>query len=124
MHESRHDAGHGRRLVVPVQGDQDGVINDMCGTNATFTHMGSIASRDLRNHTADALRRVREGERVIVTVHGEAVAELVPPPAARRPTSISRAALLSLVDRSSADPALRDELRALGDESTDDLGTL
>lgn len=83
--------------------------------------MGSIASRDLRNHTADALRRVREGERVVVTVHGEAVAELVPPRSPGRRPFLTRAELASALASSAADPGLRDDLRALGDESTDDL---
>lgn len=86
--------------------------------------MGSIASRDLRNHTADALRRVREGERVMVTVHGEPVAELVPPSSPRRRPYLTRAELENVLRVVSADPGLRDDLRALGDESTDDLPDL
>jgi prevent-host-death family protein len=37
-----------------------------------------IPQRQLRNHTADLLRRVEEGERLRITVHGHPVAELVP----------------------------------------------
>jgi prevent-host-death family protein len=37
-----------------------------------------IPQRELRNHTADLLRRVEAGERLRITVHGHPVAELVP----------------------------------------------
>lgn len=37
-----------------------------------------IPQRQLRNHTADLLRRVETGERLRITVHGHPVAELVP----------------------------------------------
>jgi prevent-host-death family protein len=37
-----------------------------------------VPSRELRNHTADVLRRVEEGERVEITVNGRPVAELGP----------------------------------------------
>lgn len=37
-----------------------------------------IPQRQLRNHTADLLRRVEDGERLRITVHGHPVAELVP----------------------------------------------
>ena len=37
-----------------------------------------VPQRDLRNRTAELLRRVERGERLRVTVHGHPVAELVP----------------------------------------------
>jgi prevent-host-death family protein len=37
-----------------------------------------IPQRELRNHTADVLRRVEQGERVEITVNGHPVAELGP----------------------------------------------
>lgn len=37
-----------------------------------------IPQRELRNRTADLLRRVEAGERLRITVHGHPVAELVP----------------------------------------------
>lgn len=40
--------------------------------------MGMVASRDLRNHTAEVLRRVARGEQITVTVNGESAAKLVP----------------------------------------------
>jgi prevent-host-death family protein len=37
-----------------------------------------VPQRQLRNNTADLLRRVEAGERLRITVHGHPVAELVP----------------------------------------------
>jgi prevent-host-death family protein len=37
-----------------------------------------VPQRELRNHTAEVLRRVEEGERVEITVNGRPVAELGP----------------------------------------------
>ena len=37
-----------------------------------------IGVRDLRNHTGRIIQAVRDGERVVLTVHGEAVADIVP----------------------------------------------
>jgi prevent-host-death family protein len=82
--------------------------------------MTSVASRDLRNHTADVLRRVAAGERVTVTVRGDVVAEIIPPQH-RRPRFLRPHEVAALP---MADAALRAELAALGDESTDELGPL
>ena len=40
--------------------------------------MSVISVRELRNHTADVVRRVRAGESIEVTVYGEPVMELRP----------------------------------------------
>ncbi len=82
--------------------------------------MDSIPSRDLRNHTADALARVAAGEVLAVTVRGVAVAELHPP-GDRRPHFFTPADFDRIV-RTQADPGLREELRELAGETTDDLG--
>ncbi|HEX8068258.1 MAG TPA: type II toxin-antitoxin system prevent-host-death family antitoxin [Thermoleophilaceae bacterium] len=37
-----------------------------------------IPQRELRNNTAELLRRVERGERLRITVHGHPVADLVP----------------------------------------------
>lgn len=37
-----------------------------------------VPQRDLRNKTAELLRRVERGEQLRITVHGHPVAELVP----------------------------------------------
>ncbi|HEY0951211.1 type II toxin-antitoxin system prevent-host-death family antitoxin [Nocardioides sp.] len=85
--------------------------------------MDAVASRDLRNHTADVLRRVGEGGVVAVTVRGEVVAELHPPGDAR-PRSWRRAELAAWLTSEQADAGLRADLRVLAGESTDDLGPL
>jgi prevent-host-death family protein len=82
--------------------------------------MGTIASRDLRNHTAAVLDRVRAGERVVVTVHGEAVAEIAPPPSAR-PWFLPKAELVRVLASAAADPALLDDLRELAGQTTDQV---
>ncbi|MPV49094.1 MULTISPECIES: type II toxin-antitoxin system Phd/YefM family antitoxin [unclassified Pseudactinotalea] len=85
--------------------------------------MANVASRDLRNHTGDVLRRVTEGERITVTQHGRPVAE-ISPAAPTRPAFFSRAELAELLLAGQADPALRDELSILAGETTDDLGPI
>jgi prevent-host-death family protein len=85
--------------------------------------MTVVASRDLRNHTAEILRKVADGDRVTITVNGTPVAELGPVTAARRP-SIPRRELATLLARHQADPGLRDDLAALAGDTTDDLGSL
>jgi prevent-host-death family protein len=42
---------------------------------------GDVSVRELRNHTAEVLRRVEAGERLRVTVDRRPVAELAPLPA-------------------------------------------
>lgn len=85
--------------------------------------MGAVASRDLRNHTADVLRRVASGERVSITVHGEVVAELVPVEA-KRPRAFRRAQALDVLASHGADPGLRADLAWISGDTTDDLGPL
>jgi prevent-host-death family protein len=85
--------------------------------------MSVVASRDLRNHTAAVLRRVKQGERVTVTVNGSPVAEIGPVRVPRR-LSMSRNEFAELVLRHRADPALRDDLEHLAGDTTDDLGPI
>jgi prevent-host-death family protein len=85
--------------------------------------MATVASRDLRNHTADVLRQVAGGAIVTVTVNGRPVAEISPVSASRRP-SIPRRELIGIVVRQQADPGLRADLAALAGATTDDLEPL
>lgn len=85
--------------------------------------MTEIASRELRNDTAGVLRRVEAGESLTITTNGRPVAQLVPLPRRRR-TGMSRAELISLLNEAQADPGLRDDLRELAGETTDDLGPI
>jgi prevent-host-death family protein len=85
--------------------------------------MTAVASRDLRNHTAEVLKRVAAGDRVTITVNGAPVAELGPVRASRR-MSMNRQEQLAILTQAQADPALRQELATLVPETTDDLGPI
>lgn len=85
--------------------------------------MSEVASRELRNDTAGVLRRVQAGEEVTVTVNGKPVAQLVPlQRTSRRP--IPRAEFVRRLRTSQADPGLREDLRRLAGDTTDDLGPI
>lgn len=88
--------------------------------SATITHMTTVASRDLRNHTAEVLRQVSDGTRVTITVNGRPVAE-IGPVRATRPQFLSTADLISLISRRQADPGLTRDLEVLAGDTTDDL---
>lgn len=85
--------------------------------------MTEIAARDLRNRTADVLRRVAGGEPVTITSRGRPVAELIPVREARR-RPIARAELVRRLTVAQADAGLRQELAVLAGETTDDLGPI
>jgi prevent-host-death family protein len=72
--------------------------------------MSDVSSRDLRNHTADVLRRVEAGERVRISVNRRPVAELVP---LARPRWTSGPSMEHVLNEASADPALKDDLAAI-----------
>jgi prevent-host-death family protein len=82
--------------------------------------MTEIAARELRNHTADVLRRVEGGERVTITSRGRPVAVLTPVRTIRR-RPIARAELAGRLARKQADPGLRQDLAVLAGDTTDDL---
>jgi prevent-host-death family protein len=69
--------------------------------------MGDVSSRDLRNRTAEVLRRVESGERVRISVNRRPVAELVP---LDRPRWTSGAAMERILREARADGALLDDL--------------
>ncbi|HEY8787597.1 MAG TPA: type II toxin-antitoxin system prevent-host-death family antitoxin [Actinopolymorphaceae bacterium] len=85
--------------------------------------MSTVASRDLRNHTADVLRQVSGGTHVTVTVNGVPVAEISPVRSTRKPF-LTKADLIELISRSQADPGLTDDLARLAGETTEDLDPL
>jgi prevent-host-death family protein len=80
-----------------------------------------VASRELRNNTAELLRRVGAGEQIVVTTRGKPVASLVPFESQRR-RWLPRAELMRRLSLVQADPGLRDDLERLAGETTDDLG--
>ena len=69
-----------------------------------------MSSRDLRNHTADVLRRVEAGERVRISVNRRPVAELVP---LERPRWSNGAAMERILREARADQGLLDDLAAV-----------
>jgi prevent-host-death family protein len=79
--------------------------------------VADVSARDLRNHTADVLRRVEAGERVRVTVDRRPVAEIVPLP--QRTTWVPRRRALDALVQ--ADPALLDDLARALPGTTDEL---
>jgi prevent-host-death family protein len=85
---------------------------------ATLSHM-EIGVRELRNRTSQVIDAVRAGERVTLTVHGEAVADIVPH--GRRTRWLPGDHLRrELADRA-ADPSLRADLDLLAGQTLDEL---
>lgn len=79
--------------------------------------------RELRNNTSALIRRVQDGEQVVVTVNGRPAISLVPAGGATR-RWLPRAELARRLRTSAADPGLRDDLGRLAGETTDDLPPL
>jgi prevent-host-death family protein len=80
-----------------------------------------VPSRELRNNTADVLRRVEAGEQVVITARGKPVASLIAfhPPRRRW---LPREELVARLAAAQADPGLRDDLARLAGDTTHDLG--
>jgi prevent-host-death family protein len=85
--------------------------------------MSDVASRELRNDTSGVLRRVQEGEDVVITVNGRGVARLVPLQKGRRGW-LPKTELVRRLRLVQADSSLRDDLAELAGDSTDDLGPI
>lgn len=85
--------------------------------------MATIASRDLRNHTAAVLKQVADGVEVTVTVHGEPAA-LITRPRHQRRHGLPKSELLALLDRQETDPALATDMAWISEGSSDDLDPL
>jgi prevent-host-death family protein len=85
--------------------------------------MVEVASRELRNDTAGVLRRVEQGETIVITRRGKPVADLVP----HRTTArrwLTREEVVDIIENHSADPGLRADLERLAGDTTDDLGPI
>lgn len=76
-----------------------------------------VSVRELRNHTAEVLRRVEAGERLEITVDRRPVAVLVPLPA--RNVWVPRQRVLDALVQ--ADPSLARELAEALPDTIDDL---
>jgi prevent-host-death family protein len=80
-----------------------------------------IGVRDLRKRTASVIDAVRAGERVTLTVNGEAVADIVPRGPRMRwlPGALLREQLVE--QERAADPALARELAGLAGQTLEKL---
>jgi prevent-host-death family protein len=72
--------------------------------------VADVSSRDLRNRTAEVLRRVEAGERIRISVNRRPVAELIP---LDRPRWTSGGAMERVLREASADATLLDDLAAV-----------
>ena len=80
--------------------------------------MSEVASRELRNNTRKLLERVEAGEDITVTVDGRPVAVLRS--IEHRMRWLPRRRVTELLAGAQADAALRDALRTLMPDTTDD----
>lgn len=85
--------------------------------------MDTVPSRELRNNTADVLRKIENGAHLTVTINGKPVAELSPVSSRRQP-SISRGDFAASLTGAQADPGLRGDLKQLAGDTTEDLGPI
>jgi prevent-host-death family protein len=82
--------------------------------------MSAIPARDLRNHTAEVLRRVEAGEEIEVLKDNRPVARIIP--LSRRPRWLPAAEIGHALARLGPDTTGQaGELRATLTETTDDL---
>jgi prevent-host-death family protein len=82
--------------------------------------MSAVPIRELRNHTAQVVDRVRDGEEVVLTSNGNPIATITPIRAKK--VWMSRSELLQIPQ---SDPALRGYLMSLAEQdTTDDLGPI
>ena len=78
-----------------------------------------IGVRELRNQTSQVIDAVRAGERVVLTVHGEAVADIVPH--RQRARWLPGDHLRQELATRAADSALCEELDDLAGQTLDEL---
>jgi prevent-host-death family protein len=78
-----------------------------------------VGVRELRNQTAQVIEAVRAGERVVLTVRGEAVADIVPH--GQRTRWLPGDRLRRELEERAADAELSQELDALAGQRLDEL---
>lgn len=76
--------------------------------------VSEVSARDLRNHTAEVLRRAEAGERLRVTVSRRPVAQLGP---IERAAWVSGAAMERILRDAPADSGLLDDLAPLREQT-------
>ncbi|MGB3909190.1 MAG: type II toxin-antitoxin system prevent-host-death family antitoxin [Pseudolysinimonas sp.] len=85
--------------------------------------MTDVPVRELRNNTADVIRRVQGGDDVTITSNGVAIATLVPISTGRR-SAMPRREFIRGLRGHQADPDLRRDLADFAGDTTDDLGPI
>lgn len=83
-----------------------------------MSHM-EVGVRELRNRTADVIAAVESGERVVLTVRGDPVADIVPH--GRRARWLSGEAIRGELRERAADRELADDLADLAGQTLDEL---
>lgn len=78
-----------------------------------------VGVRELRNRTGQVIDAVRAGERVVLTVHGEAIADIVPH--GRRTRWLPGDHFRRELAQRAADPALQHDLVALAGQTLIEL---
>ena len=78
-----------------------------------------IGVRDLRNNTAKVIDAVTSGERVVLTVRGEPIADIVPH--GQRTRWLSGSQLQAQLEQRAADPQLLKDLDKLAGQPLDRL---
>src|SRR3954463_10571014 len=79
-----------------------------------------VATRDLRNKTADLLKRVEAGESMVITVRGKPVADLVPHNTG--PRWLTPSDILAIREIADRDHTFGADLQRLKEGTTDELG--
>jgi len=80
-----------------------------------------VGVRELKASLSAYLRRVSEGESVVVTDHGRPVARLVPPDVPERLSQLIREGRLNWIGRRLAPPVRRQRLRGDGTATLSDI---
>lgn len=78
-----------------------------------------VGVRDLRNRTSQVIDAVRAGERVILTVHGQPVADIVPH--VQRSRWVPGESIRRGLFEHAADAALSEELVRLAGQTVDEV---
>jgi prevent-host-death family protein len=82
--------------------------------------MAALPARELRNHTAEVLRRVEAGEEIEILEDNRPVAKIIPISRRRQWVPASEV-LRELIRLGPETTGLREELREILTETTDDL---
>jgi antitoxin (DNA-binding transcriptional repressor) of toxin-antitoxin stability system len=85
--------------------------------------MSEVALRELRNNAAGVLRRAQAGEQIVITSRGRPVASLDALEHPRR-RWLPRAEFVKRLAMAQADPGLREDLKRLAGDTTEDLGPI